>query len=71
MIVMGDLNAKVRLDNSVVEYVVGRHGVGFRHDNGSRFADFCSTHHLVIGGTLLVDMLIRSITWPGSPWRKP
>ena len=51
MIVMGDLNAKVGVGNSDVEYVVGRHGVGVRNDNGGRFVDFCSTHHLVIGGT--------------------
>ena len=50
-IVVGDLNAKVGVGNSGVEYIVGRHGVGIRNDNGGRFVDFCSTHHLVIGGT--------------------
>ena len=37
--------------NSGVEYVVGRHGVGVRNDNGGCFVHFCSNHHLVIGGT--------------------
>ena len=32
VIVMGDLNAKVGVGNSGVEYVVGRHGVGVRND---------------------------------------
>ena len=70
VIIMGDLNAKVGLGNSGVEYVVGRHGVGLRNDNGGRFVNFCSTcrtrfQHRVIkcpGSTLLVDMLIRSTT---------
>ena len=53
VIVMGDLNAKVGVGNSDVEYVVGRHGVGVRNDNGVRFVDFCSTYHCVIGGTTL------------------
>ena len=48
VIVMGDLNTKVGVGNSGVEYVVSRHGVGIRNDNSGRFVDFCSTH-LVIG----------------------
>ena len=51
VIVMGDLNAKVGVGNSGVEYVVGRHGVVVRNGNGGRFVDFCGTHHLVISGT--------------------
>ena len=53
VIVMGVLNAKVGLNNSGVEYDVRRHGVGVRNDNGGRFVDFCSTFHLVIGGTTI------------------
>ena len=47
---MGDLNTKVGLGNSDVEFVVDRHGVGVRNDNGGHFVDFCSTHLLVFGG---------------------
>ena len=49
VIVMGDLNAKVRLDNSGVKYVVGRHGEDVGNVHGGRFVDFFSTHHFVIG----------------------
>ena len=44
VIVMGELNTKVGLDNSGVEYVADSHGVDVRNDNGGRFVDFCSTH---------------------------
>ena len=53
MIVMGDLNAYLGVGNSGVENVLGKHGVGVRNDSGGRLVDFCSNHHLVIGGTKL------------------
>ena len=57
MIVMGDLNAKIGVGNSGVEYVVGR------NDNGGRFVDFCSTHHLVIGGTIFQHRTRDKVSW--------
>ena len=57
MIVLGDLNAKVGVGNSGVEYIVGR------HDNGGRFVDFCSTHHLDIGGTTFQHRTCDKVSW--------
>ncbi|VDP52872.1 unnamed protein product [Schistosoma margrebowiei] len=61
-ILMRDLNAKVRIDNTGYEDIMGRHGLGERNDNGERFcksmtmedvrtrrgADVASDHHLVV-----------------------
>ena len=58
---MGDLNAKVGLGNSGVEYVVGRHGLSVRNDNGGRFVDFCSTHHF--GGTTFQHRTRDNVSW--------
>ena len=55
---MSDLNDKIGVDNSGVEYVVGRHGV-----NGGRFVDICSTHHLVIGGTTFQQRTRDNVSW--------
>ena len=60
---MGVLNAKVGLNNSGVEYDVRRHGVGVRNDNGGRFVDFCSTFHLVIGGTTIQHRTRDKVSW--------
>ncbi|VDP76753.1 unnamed protein product [Schistosoma curassoni] len=36
---MGDLNAKVGMDNTGYEDIMGRHGLGERNENGERFAN--------------------------------
>ena len=51
--VMGDLKAKVWQDNYMLNHVMMIHGVGALY-NGERSVDFCSTNHLVIGGTRTV-----------------
>ena len=63
MIVTGNLNAEEGLGNLDVEYVVGRHGVAVRNDNGGRFVDFCSTHHFVIGGTTFQHRTREKVSW--------
>ena len=63
VIVMGDLNAKVGVGNSGVEYIVDRHGVDVRNDSGGRIVDFCSTHHLVIGGTIFQHRTRDKVSW--------
>ncbi|VDP70353.1 unnamed protein product [Schistosoma mattheei] len=52
-ILMGDLNAKVGMDNSV----------GERNENGERFANLCAFNKLVIGGTIFPHKRIQKITW--------
>ncbi|VDP49516.1 unnamed protein product [Schistosoma margrebowiei] len=37
-ILMGDLNVKVRIDNTGSEDIMGRHGLGERNENGERIA---------------------------------
>ena len=38
-------------------------GVGIRNDNDCRFVDFCSTHHLVIGGTTFQRRTYEKVSW--------
>ncbi|VDP33361.1 unnamed protein product [Schistosoma margrebowiei] len=38
-ILMGDLNAKVGMDNTGYEDIMERHGLGERNENGERFAN--------------------------------
>ncbi|VDP43154.1 unnamed protein product [Schistosoma margrebowiei] len=40
-ILMGDLNAKVGIDNTGYEDIMGRHGRGETDGNGERFANLC------------------------------
>ena len=61
VIVMGDMNAKVGDDNS--EYVIGRHGLGSRNDNGERLCEYCSINGLVITGTCFPHKDIHKATW--------
>ena len=63
IMVMGDLNAKVGQDNYILNHVMGIHGIGARNDNGERFIDFCSTNHLVIGGTICQHKPCHKVSW--------
>ncbi|VDO97906.1 unnamed protein product [Schistosoma margrebowiei] len=51
-ILMVDQNAKVGMDNTEYEDIMGRHGLGERNENGERFANLCAFNKLVIGGTI-------------------
>ena len=62
-IVMGDLNAKVAIDNMYCERAMGKHGCGTRNENGERLVDFCNVNNLVIGGTLFPHQDIHKLTW--------
>jgi hypothetical protein len=42
---------------------MGQHGLGQINDNGERFADFCATNKLAIGGTLFPHKRIHKTTW--------
>ncbi|VDO94534.1 unnamed protein product [Schistosoma margrebowiei] len=48
-VLMGDPNAKVGIDNTGYEDIMGRHGLGERNENGERFANLCAFNKLVIG----------------------
>ncbi|VDP20553.1 unnamed protein product [Schistosoma margrebowiei] len=51
-ILMGDLNAKVGIDNIRYEDIMGRHELGERNKNGERFANLYAFNKLVIGGKI-------------------
>ena len=68
-VVMGDLNAKVGCDNTSLEHIMGRHGVGEANDNGERLQDFCAFNRLVIGGTVFPHKKIHKTTWTSPDGR--
>ena len=51
-ILMGDLNAKVGMDNTGYEDIIRRQGLGERNENGERFTNLCAFNKMVIGGTI-------------------
>ena len=63
-IVMGDMNAKMGMDNTGREEVMGKHGARAEmNENGERWADFCQANELVIGGTLFPHKECHKRTW--------
>ncbi|VDO50443.1 unnamed protein product [Schistosoma margrebowiei] len=62
-ILMGDLNAKVGIDNTGYEDIMGRHGLGQRNENGERFANLCAFNKLLKGGTIFPHKRIHKATW--------
>ena len=47
----------------MLNHVMGMHGIDARNDNGERFVDFCSTNHLVIGGTIFQHKPCHKVSW--------
>ncbi|CAI2724104.1 unnamed protein product [Schistosoma spindalis] len=62
-ILMGDLNAKVGIDNTGYEEIMGRHGLGERNENGERFANLCVFNKLIISSTIFPHKRIHKTTW--------
>ncbi|KAH8339608.1 hypothetical protein KR067_003207 [Drosophila pandora] len=62
-ILMGDFNAKVGPNNTGLESIMGRHGIGTRSDYGDRLIDLCQTFLLVIGGTVFPHREVHKYTW--------
>ncbi|VDP71478.1 unnamed protein product, partial [Schistosoma mattheei] len=62
-ILMGDLNAKVEMDITGYEDIVGRHVLRERNDNGEIFVNLCAFNKLVIGGTIFPHKRIHKTTW--------
>ena len=63
-IVMGDMNAKMGMDNTGREEVMGKHGARAEmNENGERWADFCQANELVVGGTLFPHKECHKRTW--------
>ena len=63
-IVMGDMNAKVGIDNTGREEVMDKHGARAEmNENGERWVDFCQANELVVGGTLFPHKECHKQTW--------
>ena len=62
-ILMGDFNAKIGMDNTGYEDIMGTHGLGQMNENGERFADLCALNQLVIGGSIFPHKRIHKAIW--------
>ena len=69
LLIMGDINAKVGLDNSNCEAAMGRHGSGLINDNGERLVEFCLNNSCIIGGTIFPHKNIHKLTWKSPDGR--
>ena len=49
---MGDFNAKIGMDNTGYEDIMGTHGLWQMNENGERFVDLCALNQLVIGDSI-------------------
>ena len=49
MVVLGDLNDRV--ENEVIEGIVGLHGVPGRNESGERLLEMCAEQKLVVGSS--------------------
>ena len=63
LLLVGDLNAKVGVDNAGRGEAMGQQGIGQMNENGELLADFCIINRLVIGGTLSPHKQLHKSTW--------
>ena len=63
LVVMGDLNAKVRNNNTNRREVMRKFGIGIMNDSGERLCDFCSANGFIITGTIFPHKDIHKLTW--------
>ena len=63
LVVLGELNAKVGMDNKGFEEIMGGEGCGNRNENGGLFLDFCHANNLVTGGSIFPHEEIHKVTW--------
>ena len=62
-ILMGDFNAKIGMEHTGYEDIMGSHGLGQMNRNGEHFADQCALNQLVIGGSIFPYKRIHKTTW--------
>ena len=62
VILIGDFNTKIGMDNSGYEDVMGTNGLEQMNEHGERFADLCALNQLVIGG-IFPHKRIQKATW--------
>ncbi|VDP28187.1 unnamed protein product [Schistosoma margrebowiei] len=61
-ILVGDFNAKVGMDNTGYEDIMGLHGLAEINENDERFANLCAFNKLVKGGTIFPHKCILKTT---------
>ena len=62
-ILMGDFNAKIGMDNTGYEDVMGTDRLGQMNENDEHFAGLCALNQLVIGGSIFPHKRIHKATW--------
>ncbi|XP_063420320.1 craniofacial development protein 2-like [Mytilus trossulus] len=62
-LIIGDLNAKIGVNNSCKERIMVRHGCGECNENGGLLVDLCGLNDLVIGCSLFPHKDIHKLTW--------
>ena len=68
-IIMGDINEKVRTDNTDREKAMDMYGCGTINNNGERLVNFCLNSSYVIGGTIFPHRDIHKLTWTSPDGR--
>ena len=63
LLVNGDFNARVGMDNTDKERTMDTHGIGHINNNGERLVELCEENNLVIGGTQFKHKDIHKVTW--------
>ena len=68
LLVLGDFNARVGVDYSSWENVIGRHGVGRENSNGTLLMSLCAQNNLIITNTIFQQATKHKTTWmhPGT-----
>uniref|UniRef100_H2ZSJ3 Endonuclease/exonuclease/phosphatase domain-containing protein n=1 Tax=Latimeria chalumnae TaxID=7897 RepID=H2ZSJ3_LATCH len=54
------------MDNTSLEHVMGKHGVGQLNSNGEKLIEFCGINSFIIGGTHFRHKTIHKITWKSN-----
>ena len=60
---VGDFNAKIRMDNTGYEDIMGTHRLEQMNENGEHFADLCYLNQLAIGGSIFPHKCTHKATW--------
>ncbi|EDS39543.1 conserved hypothetical protein [Culex quinquefasciatus] len=57
----GDFNAKIGSDNTDLERIMGRHGLGEMSENGELFTEFCGNYDIVIEGSFFPHRSVHKV----------
>ena len=68
LLLMGDFNARVGIDYSGWENVLGKHGIGRENSNGTLLLSLCAQNELIVTNTIFQQANRYKTTWmhPGT-----